>query len=173
MKRAVFWDRDGVLNHDPGYLAQPDDTVFTPGAPIALARSTAAGYANIIVTNQAGIARGYYSEADFHHYMDWFCSTICRDGGTIHAVYFCPHHPTDGLGDYRRDSPDRKPNPGMILRAMDEHRIERHGSFLIGDSPSDLAAAEAAGLDAHHFTGGSLDAFVDPLLRRYAGDGAA
>lgn len=165
MTKAVFWDRDGVLNQEVGYLAQPQETLFVDGAAAALARSHAAGFLNIIVTNQAGIARGYYTEADFLAYMDWFQGALAEQGGVIDVIYYCPYHPEHGLGSYRSQSEDRKPEPGMILKAMAQHEIDRQGSFMIGDSDSDMEAAKAAGLPGYLFAGGDLDAFVMPLLQ--------
>jgi len=165
MTKAVFWDRDGVLNHDPGYLVQPEETAFMAGAAEAVAMATAAGFLNLIVTNQAGIARGYYDEAAFHRYMDWFRGALSTAGGRIDAVYFCPYHPTEGIGPYRRDSPDRKPAPGMILGAVDAHGLDPRRCILIGDNRSDLAAAAAAGVPGHLFPGGDLAAFLRGILQ--------
>lgn len=153
-KAALFLDRDGVINVDHGYVHKPEDVEFIDGIFELVAAAKRAGYLVIVVTNQAGIGRGYYSEADFHALMDWMKARFAERGGQIDAVYFCPYHPEHGIGQYRRDSDCRKPAPGMLLQAQRELDIDMQRSVLIGDKPSDIAAGRAAGVNnLLHFGG--------------------
>jgi D-glycero-D-manno-heptose 1,7-bisphosphate phosphatase len=145
-RRALFLDRDGVINVDHGYVHRPEAVEFIDGIFELVAVARRAGYLVIVVTNQAGIGRGYYSEADFHALMDWMKSRFVERGGQIDAVYFCPYHPEHGIGDYRRESACRKPAPGMLLQAQQELDIDMELSIFIGDKPSDMAAGLAAGV---------------------------
>ncbi|GAA5181629.1 D-glycero-alpha-D-manno-heptose-1,7-bisphosphate 7-phosphatase [Niveibacterium umoris] len=145
-RAALFLDRDGVINEDPGYVHRIDEVRFIPGI-FELARAAVqAGYRIIVVTNQAGIGRGYFSEAQFQQLTVWMCEQFASAGAPLTAVYHCPHHPEHGIGEFRRDSHDRKPAPGMLLRARDEHGIALEDSLLIGDKPSDTEAALRAGV---------------------------
>lgn len=147
-RRALFLDKDGVINVDHGYVCSPERTEFI-GDIFELCRtSTQHGYLNVMVTNQAGIARGYYSEQQFLEYMDWVRREFQIQGTQIDAVYYCPHHPVHGLGKYLQDCGCRKPKPGMILAAQRDLNLDLAGSILIGDSASDRAAGEAAGVGA-------------------------
>jgi D-glycero-D-manno-heptose 1,7-bisphosphate phosphatase len=144
--RALFLDRDGVVNEEVGYLHLAEDVRFVDGI-FSLCRTAASlGYRLIVVTNQAGIARGFYSEADFERLMVWMRSALAAEGVTLDAVYFCPFHPEHGVGEYRREHEDRKPGPGMLLRGARELGIDLAQSVLVGDRCSDIAAANAAGL---------------------------
>lgn len=145
-RRALFLDRDGVINVDSGYLWRPMDFVFLPGVFDACRRVQAAGFALIVVTNQSGIGRGLYTEDDFWALTDWMHGEFRKNDVTIEGVFFAPTHPTLGVGDYRRESPDRKPGPGMLYRARDEHDLDLSVSVLIGDRETDIEAALAAGL---------------------------
>lgn len=145
-KRALFLDRDGVINTDSGYVYRPTDVEFVDGIFQLVAEAKRAGYLVVVATNQSGIGRGYYSEADFRELMDWMKARFIQHGGQIDAVYFCPHHPVHGVGDYRRDSDFRKPAPGMFLKAQVELDIDMEQSILIGDRSSDMKAGLAAGI---------------------------
>lgn len=158
--KAVFFDRDGVLNVDAGYVYKKEDFVWTKGAREALAWLTDAGYAVFIVTNQSGVARGYYTEEEVRRLHDWLCAEAKAAGGAITAVYYCPYLEGAPVKAYDRRSSWRKPEPGMILQAFADFDIDKAQSFLIGDSPRDLEAARRAGLDGYLFTGGSLKDFV-------------
>jgi D,D-heptose 1,7-bisphosphate phosphatase len=167
---CAFFDRDGVLNHDTGYTYRPEDLRWQPGAREAVKRLNDAGYLVVVVTNQAGIARGYYEEQHVHAFHARMQADLAETGARIDAMYFCPYHSDGSVARYRvADHPDRKPNPGMILQAMRDLPIRREGSFLIGDRDSDLAAAAAAGLPHALYAGGDLDA----LVRRMMTEGAA
>ncbi|MBB4116332.1 D-glycero-D-manno-heptose 1,7-bisphosphate phosphatase [Rhizobium sp. BK226] len=145
-KRALFLDRDGVINKDHGYVYRPEDFEFVDGIFELVAAAKHAGYVVVVVTNQSGIGRGYYTEAEFHYVMAWMNSKFEEHDGIIDAVYFSPFHPNHGIGDYRRESNCRKPSPGMFLKARDELNIDMKRSILIGDKSSDMAAGLAAGI---------------------------
>jgi len=148
MQKALFLDRDGVINHETGYLHRIADVRWIDGI-FSLARTaTELGYQLVVVTNQAGIARGLYTEADFETLMDWMRAEFAAQGAPLAAVYYSPYHPTHGIGDYKRDHEDRKPNPGMLLRAARDLNLDLTASILVGDRCSDIAAANAAGLRA-------------------------
>lgn len=157
MRPAAFLDRDGTLNIDEGYTHKPGDLRWTRGAIAAVKRLNEAGYYTIVVTNQAGVARGYYGESDVHAFHAEMRRQLAEAGAWIDAFYMCPFHKDGVIADYTMaDHPDRKPKPGMILRAMIEWPVQRQGSFMIGDSELDMAAAAAAGLPGNRFEGGDL-----------------
>ncbi len=143
---AAFLDRDGVINRDIGYLHRPEDVAFVPGIFEAVAALRARGFRPVVVTNQSGIARGRYTEADFHALMDWMRARFTEAGAPLDAVYYCPHHPEEGNPPYRRACECRKPAPGMLLRAADELDLDLERSLLIGDSERDIEAGRAAGV---------------------------
>lgn len=144
--RALFLDRDGVLNHEVGYLCRSEDVRWVQGAFSLCRAAMSLGYKLVVVTNQSGIARGYYSEAEFHALMEWMRGELLGERVTLDAVYFCPYHPEHGVGEYRREHEDRKPGTGMLRRAQRELRVELSQSVMVGDRCSDVAAANAAGL---------------------------
>lgn len=141
---ALFLDRDGVINVDRGYVHRAEDTQFIDGIFDLCRAARQRSYMIIVVTNQAGIGRGYYTEADFWAYTDWLCHVFRGQGGEIDRVYFCPTHPEHGVGAYKVDSPCRKPRPGMILQAAKDLDVDLGGSILVGDKESDIEAGLAA-----------------------------
>ena len=149
-KAALFLDRDGVINIDHGYVFRPIDFHFIEGIFELVAVANRLGYLVVVVTNQAGIGRGYYSEADFHTLTDWMREQFARQGAQIDAVYFSPNHPEHGIGNYRHESVFRKPGPGMFFQAAEELGIDLSSSIMVGDKLSDMLAAEAAGV-LHRF----------------------
>lgn len=155
LQRALFLDRDGVVNEEVGYLYRAEEVRWVEGIAPLCRTAQALGYRLIVVTNQSGIARGMYSEADFHTLMDWMRAELGREQVSLDAVYFCPFHPEHGVGEYRREHEDRKPGPGMLLRAAREHGLDLSRSVLVGDRCSDLAAANAAGLRQAFFLRGT------------------
>lgn len=157
-------DRDGVLNEDTGYPGSSTDIVWMSGAFDALARLRQLGYRVVIVTNQSGIARGFFSEEDVQALHAWMADIIMQHGGAISAFYYCPFHPDAIVTDYRRDHFDRKPKPGMLLKALGEFPTDISRSFMIGDRDSDMEAAAAAGIRGHKFPGGDLAAFLSTFL---------
>jgi D-glycero-D-manno-heptose 1,7-bisphosphate phosphatase len=146
IQRALFLDRDGVINHEIGYLHRAEDVTFVEGIFSLCRTAMSLGYRIIVVTNQAGIARGYYSVAQFDGLMDWMRAQLRKEHVELDAVYYCPYHPEHGLGEYRRDHIDRKPAPGMLLRGAAEFGIDLAQSVMIGDRCSDIGAANNAGL---------------------------
>lgn len=145
-RRALFLDKDGVINVDHGYVCTPERTDFIGGIFELCRAATKHGYLNVVVTNQAGIARGYYTESDFKAYMDWMREEFRRHDAQIDTVYYCPHHPVHGIGEYLRDCDCRKPRPGMLLAAARDLDIDLGSSILVGDKASDIEAGEAAGV---------------------------
>lgn len=146
MRAALFLDRDGVINVEKGYVHRNEDIEFVDGIFALCKAAKNAGLAIVVVTNQAGIGRGYYTETQFSALMDWMRDLFVEQGVALDAVYHCPFHPEHGVGDYKADSFDRKPNPGMILRAQADLNIDLAASYLIGDKASDILAARAAGV---------------------------
>lgn len=143
---ALFLDRDGVVNDEIGYLCKPEQVVFTPGIFDLCKYAQAHRYKLIVITNQSGIARQLYSESDFHSLMKWMIEEFRRANIRIDGYYFCPHHPDHGVGPYRKECADRKPQPGMIFKASIRHRIDLGRSVLVGDRCSDIQAGAAAGI---------------------------
>jgi D-glycero-D-manno-heptose 1,7-bisphosphate phosphatase len=144
--RALFLDRDGVINHEVGYLHRPEDVRWIEGIFPLCRAARAQGYKLVVVTNQSGIARGLYTQADFDALMVWMRAEFTAQHAPLDAVYSCPYHPVHGIGPYQREHIDRKPGPGMILRAARDLSLKLADSILIGDRCSDIAAAHAAGL---------------------------
>ena len=161
---AAFLDRDGVLIEDTGYPHDPAAVRWIAGAPEAVARLNRDGFLVFVVTNQSGVARGLYPEAQVHALHRWMAARLAEAGARIDAFEHCPHHPDAPLPAFRRDCRRRKPAPGMIEDLLRARPVERAGSFLVGDKPSDLAAAAAAGLPGHLFPGGNLADFLDGVL---------
>lgn len=144
--KALFLDRDGVINYDPGYVYRIEDFEFMPGIFEALAGFMTLGYEIFVVTNQSGIGRGYYSEDDFAKLSKYMIDEFKSYGIEIKKIYHCPHTPSD-------DCNCRKPKPGMILQALNEHNIDPQASLIIGDKPSDLEAARKAGVKSGYLIG--------------------
>ena len=139
MNKVIFLDRDGVINVDKGYVHKIEDFEFTKGAIKALKYFQSLGYILIIVTNQSGIARGYYTLKDFKKLTTWMKNRLKADGIEIKEVYFCPHSPDEKCLC-------RKPGPGMILKAAKDYDIDLKKSWMIGDKKSDIEAAKRAGI---------------------------
>jgi D-glycero-D-manno-heptose 1,7-bisphosphate phosphatase len=146
-KSALFLDRDGVINLDFGYVHKVSDFVFREGIFDLVSAANRNHLAVIVVTNQAGIGRGYFSEEIFHELTEWMRGQFLNMGARIDHVYFSPYHPTEAIGAYRKDDFSRKPNPGMLLRAMAEHDIDLSQSLLVGDNITDVQAGIAAGVE--------------------------
>ena len=158
---AAFLDRDGVLIEDCGYPHRPEDLKLTPGVADAVRRMNQAGYRTVIVTNQSGVARGLFDEDQMHAFNTLLVEALAEQGAVIDAVYTCPFHADAVDSRYRHpDHPDRKPNPGMLTRAIADHDLDPARSFIIGDQPTDIEAGRRAGVKGFLFTGGDLDDFV-------------
>jgi D-glycero-D-manno-heptose 1,7-bisphosphate phosphatase len=145
-RRAAFLDRDGVINLDHGYVVRREDFAFVPGTLAAARCLHEAGWALVVVTNQSGIGRGLYTEADYYALDAWMRAEFAATGAPLAATYFCPHHPRDAQGAYLRECDCRKPAPGMLLAAARDLNLDLAASAMFGDKPSDLAAARAAGV---------------------------
>ena len=146
MKRAAFLDRDGVINRDRGYVHRWEDFEFLPGVLDAASRLASGGWTLVVVTNQSGIARGYYTEEAYLALTRSMTDAFARQGAPLAAVYHCPHHPEGHIAALAIDCDCRKPAPGLLLRARDELGLSLSDSVMVGDKPSDVLAARAAGV---------------------------
>jgi len=145
LKRAVFLDRDGTINKEVGYLDDPERFELLPGVGKAIARLNRAGLPVVVVSNQSGVARGYFS-IDILTAMDWkMADLLAREGAFLEGVYYCPHHPEAELVEYRRECKCRKPKPGLIQMASDDLDLSPADSFVIGDRLADVQAGQALG----------------------------
>ena len=144
--KALFLDRDGVINHDFGYVHDEENFKFIDGIFEVVRAAISAGYKIFVVTNQAGIARGYYDELQFQKLTLWMVEEFKSRGCSIDKVYHSPYHPTDGVGNYKQDHYSRKPNPGMIFQARDDFDIDLDSSIIIGDNETDVIAGVRAGV---------------------------
>ena len=145
MKKAAFLDRDGVINIDHAYVHKIDEFEWVPGVLEAARRLYDAGFVLIVVTNQSGIGRGYYSEEDFSRLTEWMKERFAEAGAPLAGVYFCPHHPEKALDKYRLNCNCRKPRPGMLLKAAEELDLDLARSVMFGDKPGDATAGKLAG----------------------------
>lgn len=163
--KAIFLDRDGTLNVDVNYLYKIEDFAWVPEAKEALAYLVQQGYTLFVITNQSGIARGYYTIAQMEQLHEHMNQELAQVGAHIEKFYYCPHHQKEGvLPEYVKDCDCRKPKPGMLLQAMAEYDIDKAASLMIGDSKRDVEAAEAAGIRGVLYKGGSLLDFVKQAL---------
>lgn len=144
--KALFLDRDGVINVDHGYVYRAEQVEFRAGIFELVRQARALGYRVVVVTNQAGIGRGYYTEDDFQRLSAWMLAEFEARGAPLDRIYHCPDHPEFGIGEYRRESTHRKPAPGMLLQARDELGLSLEQSVMVGDKESDIEAGLRAGL---------------------------
>ena len=138
--KTIFLDRDGVINHEVGYLHKIEDFQFINGVFEACLYFQSLGYEIVVVTNQSGINRGYYNESDFQKVNSWMLDQFKHQGINILDVFFCPHGPDDCCDC-------RKPKPGMLFKAKEKHKIDMNRSWIIGDKEADVKAANAAGIN--------------------------
>ena len=164
---ALFLDRDGVLNVDRGYVSRIEDFEWIEGAKTCIANFNRRGWYVFVVTNQSGIARGYYTEADMQALHDHMTEELKEVGAHIDRFYHAPWHEDGEIARYRKSSIDRKPGPGMLLQAMADFNVNREQSFLIGDKDTDIDAARAAGVGAFLFRGGNLGVFAEWALASF------
>lgn len=161
MKRALFLDRDGVINHEVGWLHRVEDVRFVDGIFSLCRAAKELGYVIVVVTNQAGIGRGLYTVEDFERLTEWMLGEFRREGVELDAVYHSPFHPEHGIGEYRRDDEDRKPRPGMLLRARAAFGVELGESVIVGDRCTDVEAGLAAGVKRAFLLAGTEEAGCD------------
>ncbi len=146
LRKAAFLDRDGVINKDKAYVHRWEDFEFVAGAIEGMRALQAAGYALVVVTNQSGLARGYYTEAQYQQLTAALKDELARQGVLLDGVYHCPHHPKGSVEALAINCDCRKPAPGLLLQASSELGLALGESLLIGDKPSDIEAARAAGV---------------------------
>jgi D-glycero-D-manno-heptose 1,7-bisphosphate phosphatase len=163
-RRALFLDRDGVLNVDHGHVGSRARFEWMPGALNTIRHATQAGWHVFVVTNQSGVARGYYDEEAVRDLLAWMADEARRAGGTIDDSRYCPFHEEASVEAYRRAHHWRKPEPGMLLDLIRAWELDPARCVMIGDQPTDMEAAAAAGIAGHLFPGGNLLEFVRPLL---------
>lgn len=156
-RKAVFLDRDGVLNYDSGYVHDKDHWEWIPGAISSIKQMNDNGWLVFVVTNQAGIARGMYSERDVRALHSWVSKQLAANGAHVDAFSYCPHHPDAKIEKYRKICKCRKPEPGMIMDILKKWNVNLKDSFLVGDKESDILAGKAAGLKTVLFNGPVLD----------------
>lgn len=165
MKRpAIFFDRDGVLNEDNGYVFEISRLKWIDGAREAVKVANDAGYFVFVVTNQSGVARGFYEETHVEALHRWMEGDLAKIGAHIDAFEYCPYHPDAVIDRYRQASPRRKPAPGMINDLLGRFPVDVSRSILIGDKATDLEAAEAAGIRGYLFPGPDLVHFLRSVL---------
>ena len=159
---AIFFDRDGTLNVDTGYLYQPEAFRWIKDAPAALRWANDHGYLVVVVTNQSGVARGLYTEEDVKKLHRWMNEDLAPMGAHIDAFYYCPHHPEGTVARYRKTCDCRKPGTALVEEACRALHIDKRASFFIGDADRDMECAARAGLLGIKYEGGSL---LTALLR--------
>jgi D-glycero-D-manno-heptose 1,7-bisphosphate phosphatase len=161
---ALFLDRDGVINVDRNYVYRVEDFEWVEGAAEAIRKFNERNWWVFVVTNQSGIARGLYEEAQMEALHAWLHAELGKQGARIDRIYHCPFHEEGTIESYRKDSFDRKPKPGMLIRAMTDFPVIKERSFLIGDKQADLEAAKAAGIRGFLFDGTNLARFAEWAL---------
>ena len=154
---ALFLDRDGIVNIDHGYVFKKEHIEFIDNIFSVCKEAVNLNYKLFIITNQAGIGRGYYSLKDFYELTSWIESSFADRGIKIEKTFFCPHHPKHGKGVYKKNCSFRKPNPGMLISASDEFNIDLENSVLIGDKVSDIEAGIAAGVGKNFILNSSIN----------------
>ena len=146
MDRVVFLDRDGTINQEVHYLHKPEDLVLLPGVPEAIRALREAGFRIVVVTNQAGVARGYYTCQEVEHLHAYLNELLEKDGAHIDYVFYCPHHPEHGIGEYKIECDCRKPGTGMFKMAEQYYQIDKAHSYMIGDKLLDVEAGRNYGV---------------------------
>lgn len=168
-RKVIFLDRDGVLNVEVSYLHKIEDFQWQEGAKEALQEAVAREYDLVVVTNQSGVARGYFTEEDVQILHNFMKAELSKIGVNLLAIYYCPHLVGATVPEYDKNCNCRKPKPGLLLQAFSDFEISQDDSFLVGDSPRDVEAAEAAGIKGYLFPGGNLKTFLHPILIKQQG----
>lgn len=163
-KKAVFFDRDGTLNIDTHYLYRIEDFVWTEGAVEAIKYCNDQGYLVIVVTNQSGVARGYYTEADIRKLHDWMNEELNKAGAHIDAFYYCPHHEDGTVPEYAKPCGCRKPSPKLVDEACLKYNVDKEQSVFIGDADRDMLCARNAAIKGVRYLGGNLLSLVKETL---------
>ena len=163
-KKAVFLDRDGVINVDYGYVSQIGKVVFTSGIFEGLIRLSDLGFKLIVVTNQSGVARGYHTEEDVLNLHKFITKIMKKNGVVLDTFFYCPHHPNATIKQYKLECKCRKPQNGMIETAVAQYGIEKEKSILIGDKISDMQAAKKSNIKGFLFEGGDFNQFVEDYI---------
>lgn len=146
MDKVIFLDRDGTINEEVNYLHKPEDLQILPGVPEAIKRLRDGGFKIVVVTNQAGVARGYYSCRDVDALHEYLNQQLKKSGAWIDRFYYCPHHPVHGIGEYKRACHCRKPETGMFEQAGQEYDVDKEHSYMIGDKLLDVEAGNRYGV---------------------------
>ncbi|MAC91377.1 MAG: D,D-heptose 1,7-bisphosphate phosphatase [Woeseiaceae bacterium] len=160
LKPAVFFDRDGVLNKDRGFVYKSEDWEWMDGAISAIKKFNALNYFVFVVTNQSGVGREYYGEGDVKAIHDFMKKELSQNGAHIDAIRYCPHHIEAKLEEYKIDCNWRKPKSGMIDDLLSSFPVDKSKSLLVGDKKTDIEAADNAGINAILFQSGNLDLFL-------------
>jgi len=147
---AIFIDRDGVINVDHGYVGKVDDFHFINGVINACKNLKEKGYLLVVITNQSGIARGYYTETQFNLLTQWMDWSFANEGVELDGIYYCPHHYQEGIGEYKIECDCRKPKPGLIVNAAAELNLDLSRSILVGDTVTDIQAGISAGIKENY-----------------------
>lgn len=145
MKKAIFLDRDGTITVDSGFVHKEEDLELLPGAAEAIRLANEHRFMVVVVTNQSGVARGYFTEEDVRAFNSHLALALAEQGARIDAFYYCPHHPEASIPTYRKACFCRKPQPGLILQAARELDIDLSQSWVVGDSLRDVEAGKRAG----------------------------
>ena len=164
--KAAFFDRDGTLNVDVHYLYKKEDFVWMAGAIQTIQYCNRHGYKVIVITNQSGVARGYYTEADIRALHAWMNEDLKKHGAHIDAFYYCPHHPKGSVAEYAKECTCRKPGTKLLDDACRDFAIDRAQSFMVGDKAIDVECAEAAGIRGIRFQGDDLFAIVQEIKQK-------
>lgn len=157
MRKAAFFDRDGVINIDYGFVGKIENYDLVAGVANAMSKLKKQGYLLVLITNQSGIARGKYTEADFARVSSFMQANLALHDACFDGIYFCPHHPQAPLEQYRCECSCRKPKSGMFLKAAEDLNISLVDSIMIGDHATDLIAAKGAGIRDLYLVGEHIE----------------
>jgi D-glycero-D-manno-heptose 1,7-bisphosphate phosphatase len=160
LRKALFLDRDGVINVNHGYVYKKEDFTLIDGIIDLIKKANELAYLVIVVTNQSGIGRGLYTEQQFHELNDWMIDLFAQNNAHIDKVYYCPHHPTEALGQYAKSCECRKPKPGMALAALDDFNIDITNSVMVGDKTTDLEFAMRANIPEVYWFSSDQEVFI-------------